>query len=85
MLLGPLRFTASYLMSVDPVHHTTPWRHLFDQARLLLSEWLLSMAVAIAPEDHPDSEKIVQAALEVSSRKPAPTDWRSTHQSDPQA
>ena len=57
-------------------YKTSPWKHLTDQARLIIAEWMIGKAVDITPKDHPDSEAIYRAAIALAERKPVEVDWR---------
>lgn len=43
-------------------------RDLADQARLLISEWLIHLAVQIAPADHADTTAVAEAGWHVGRR-----------------
>lgn len=45
-------------------------KYAVDQFRLALSEWLIWRAAQVAPDSHPDSEAIYQAAAHVAARQP---------------
>mgnify|MGYP000459535978 CR=1 FL=1 len=44
-------------------------RHLTDQLRLFLAEKLIYWALSVAPEKHPDSLAILEAAHHVSKSR----------------
>lgn len=45
-------------------------KRAIHQIRLAIAETLIHWAVHIAPQDHPNSREIYEAALHVASRRP---------------